>query len=64
MGPNVEGFGVASWCPAAGAAPEAVAVIFNVPEAGDIVLRLRSKQSVNKMIDALETHRDMVFGED
>jgi hypothetical protein len=64
FGPMVDGFDVVQWCPTRDGtgAPEAVALVFNVRELGDIVVRLRSREVVDRTIAALEEHRDAVWG--
>ena len=44
FGPMVDGFTIAQWCPSPDGSgkPTAVAVVFNVRELGDIVMRLKS----------------------
>jgi len=66
LGPMVEGYLVGEWCPTQdGSGPaKAVAVVFNLQEAGDIVLKLHTKLAVDEMISALEVTRDGVFGTD
>jgi hypothetical protein len=64
FGPMVEGFSVVQWCPTRDGSgkPEAVALVSDVRELGDIVMRLKSRDAVNQTIAALEEHRDAVFG--
>lgn len=65
LGPMVDGFTVGQWCPSTdgGGPATAVAVIFNLQQVGDVVLRLGSRRAVDEMIAALEEHRDAVFGD-
>ena len=64
FGPMVEGFDVVQWCPTPDGSgdPTAVALVFNVRELGDIVVRLKSREMVDQTIAALEENRDAVFG--
>ena len=65
IGPKVQdGVVVAEWCPTPdGSGPAtAVALIFNVREFGDIVMRLKSRRVVEELIENLKTHADNVFG--
>lgn len=63
FGPMVDGFDVVQWCPTRDGSgePEAVALVFNVRELGDIVMRLKSRDAVDRTIAALEEHRDAVW---
>lgn len=63
FGPMVHGFEVADWCPTPDGSgpPEAVALVFNVRESGDIVMRLKSRERVDEVIAALAKHRDSVW---
>lgn len=63
FGPMVDGFSIAAWCPTPdGSGPAtAVALVFNVRELGDIVMRLKSRRAVDETIAALAQHRDEVF---
>lgn len=65
LGPMVEGFAVVEWCPTPDGSgkPTAVAIVFNVAQFGDVVLRLKSRRAVDATIDALIEHRDVVFGD-
>lgn len=64
LGPMVTGIAVAAWCPTADGSgePEAVAIVFNMSQLGDVVLRLKSREEVDEMIAALNKHADSVFG--
>jgi len=66
IGPDVEGFTIGEWTPSRDGTgkPTAVAVVFNMRQVGDVVLRLKSKRAVNEMIDALKENRDAVFGKE
>ncbi len=63
FGPMVHGFTVVQWCPSPDGTgkPTAVALVFNVREMGDIVMRLKSREMVDQTIAALKLHRDAVF---
>lgn len=63
LGPMVKGFAVGQWCESADGSgdPVAVAVVLNIAQLGDVVLRLHSRRAVNEMIDALIDQRDEVF---
>lgn len=63
-GPEVVGFTIAEWCPTEDGSgkPEAVAIVFNLHEVGDVILRLRSQRVVDETIAALATHAASVFG--
>jgi len=63
FGPAVDGITVAEWCstPNGSGRPEAVALVFNIRELGDIVMRLKSRRACDELIDALIEHRDAVF---
>ena len=65
FGPMVDGLTVGEWCPTPDGSgkPEAVALVFNVREFGDLVMRLKSRRACNEIIDALTAHRDAVFPE-
>lgn len=65
LGPHVEdGVVVGQWCPTPDGSgpPVAVALIFNLPSHGDIVMRLKSRRAVDEMIRQLEHHAAEVFG--
>lgn len=64
LGPMVDGFTIAQWCPTLdGSGPStAVAIIFNIRELGDVVLRLKSRRAVDDTIEALKESADAVFG--
>lgn len=65
LGPMVDGFTVGQWCssPDGSGPATAVAVIFNLQQVGDVMLRLKSRRAVDEMIAALEEHRNAVFGD-
>lgn len=62
IGPTVTGFTVGSWCQSSDGSgtPIAVAVSMNT-QFGDIVLRLKSPQAVDLMIQALLRHKRDVW---
>jgi hypothetical protein len=64
----VEDFEVASWSPGAegeGVPCTQVHLIYRVPELHlTMVMRLKSREVCNSLIDALIEHRDYVFGRD
>ena len=64
IGPAVQGLTVCSWCPSPDGSgdPVAVALVFNIVEIGDIVMRLKSRRAVDDVIDALQKHKTDVFG--
>lgn len=66
MGPTVTGYTVASWCnsPDASTPSVAVAIVMSTTLSGvpcDIVLRLKSPQRVDEMIQALLRHKRDVW---
>jgi len=61
VGPLVDGFHVASWCPTPDSNPEAVAVLFEITGLGEICLRLKSPSAVDAMIQALLRHKRDVW---
>jgi hypothetical protein len=66
VGPEIAGYTVADWCPdqEAKVPPEAVALILEMRLGGDavdIVMRLKSPQAVDTMIQALLRHKRSVW---
>lgn len=58
----IEGYTVGSWCPTKDGSgpPEAVAIMLEVAGV-PILLRLKSRQAVNDMIESLERYREDVW---
>jgi hypothetical protein len=65
MGPQIESFAVGSWCRSqdGSGTPEAVAISITLVGGGDIVLRVKSPQEVDRIIQMLLRHKRDVWPE-
>ena len=63
VGFDVKGFSVGSWCPTPdGSGPAtAVSICITVEPLGDLVLRLKSPETVDEVIQALLRHKRDVW---
>lgn len=63
MGPKVEGFSVGAWCPSLDGTgrPTAVAITLNVKSVGDLVMRMKTPESVDEMIKLLTLYKEEVW---
>jgi hypothetical protein len=62
-GPNVESFAVGSWCPTPDGSgpPTCVAITITIKDMGDVVLRIKSPERVDQIIQMLLRHKRDVW---
>lgn len=62
-GPNIESFTVGSWCPTPDGTgkPTAVAISIKIAGLGDIVMRIKSPQEVDRIVQMLLRHKRDVW---
>lgn len=62
-GPALEGFTVGAWCPTPDGTgkPTAVAITIQVKGFGDLVMRLKSPERVDEMVDLLLQYKEEVW---
>lgn len=65
IGPQIESFTVGSWCPTSDGTGKATAVAISVEirGIGDIVIRIKSPQEVDRMVQMLLRHKRDVWPE-
>jgi hypothetical protein len=65
MGPNIESFTVGSWCPTSDGTgkPTAVAISMEVSGLGDLVMRIKSPQELDRIVQMLLRHKRDVWPE-
>lgn len=63
FGPQIESFTVGSWCPTPDGSgkPTAVAISFEISGFGDLVMRIKSPQEVDRIIQMLLRHKRDVW---
>ena len=63
IGPKLEGYTIGSWCPTPDGTgqPTAVALSLQIQGFGDIVLRLKSPERVDKMVQQLLQYKQEVW---
>jgi hypothetical protein len=65
IGPKVNGYSVGSWCPTPDGSgkPVAVAISLDVSGIGDIVVRLKTPDAVDNMVQLLLKYKQEVWPE-
>ena len=63
LGPQIESFTVGSWCPTPDGSgkPTAVAISLEISGFGDLVMRIKSPQEVDRIIQMLLRHKRDVW---
>jgi hypothetical protein len=65
IGPQIESFTVGSWCPSSDGSgkPEAVAISVYIAGLGDIVIRIKTPQELDRVVQMLLRHKRDVWPE-
>lgn len=63
IGPNIQGLSVGSWCPSQDGTgkPTAVAINLQVQGIGDMVMRLKSPERVDEIVQLLLQYKNEVW---
>lgn len=63
MGPKLEGYSVGAWCPTPDGSgkPTAVAITIQVKGLGDLVVRLKTPERVDEMVQLLLQYKQQVW---
>ena len=62
-GPMIEDFSIGSWCPTSDGTgtPTAVSITLKVKDLGDLVIRLKSPERVDEVIQLLRQYKQEVW---
>ena len=63
LGPTLQGYSVGAWCPTPDGSgkPTAVAISMQVKGMGDLVMRLKSPESVDEIVQLLLQYKQEVW---
>ena len=64
-GPMIKDFQIGSWCPTSDGTgnPTAVAITIQVEDLGDLVIRLKSPERVDEVIQLLQQYKQEVWAQ-